>query len=92
MLERVEVNPGPTNKGKRFVATFSNGKRVFFGQAGGETYIDHKDKKRRESYRARHKHDRIHEPMTPGALSWHLLWGEHTTLAANIKAYRRAAA
>jgi hypothetical protein len=44
-----------TRAGKRFMATYANGKVVHFGQAGGQTYIDHGDKAKREAYLARHK-------------------------------------
>ena len=64
---------------KKFVATFLNKntnriKRVHFGAHGYEDYTIHKDKKRREKYINRHKNDRIYDPITPGALSYHILW------------------
>jgi len=43
-----------TRAGKRFMATFANGKVVHFGSAGGRTYIDHGDEAKRRAYIARH--------------------------------------
>ena len=77
-----------SDKNKKFVAIFKN-KRVHFGAAGYSDYTIHKDKKRRELYRNRHRKDRINEPQTPGALSWWILWGESTNMQTNIRSYRK---
>ena len=42
-------------KNKRFVAVFSDGTHTDFGLKGGQTYIDHGDKKKRTAYLARHR-------------------------------------
>ena len=80
-------------KNKRLVAIFSNGKKekkVNFGLKGGSTYLDHKDKKKRSAYRARHKVDlNTKDPMRAGYLSYYLLWGDSTSLAVNIKDYKK---
>jgi len=76
--------------GKRYVATFSNGLRVHFGSAGGQTYIDHGDADKREAYLARHGANRTenwYNPRTAGALSRWLLWGPHKSLEANHRAF-----
>ena len=71
-------------KTKRFMATYANGKVVHFGQKGGQTYIDHKDKAKREAYLARHKaKENWDDPYSAGALSRWLLWGDYTTLDKN---------
>jgi hypothetical protein len=44
-----------TRKDKRFMATFNNGKTIHFGLRGGQTFIDHGDKIKRENYINRHK-------------------------------------
>ena len=89
-LVRVE---GSDVKGKRFVAIFSDGKKekkVNFGLRGGSTYIDTGDKKKRSAYRARHKVDlRTNDPMRAGYLSYYLLWGDSTSLAVNIRDYKK---
>lgn len=65
-------------------------KEVHFGQKGGETYIDHTDKEKRENYLKRHrKNEDWNDPDTPGALSRWILWGDSTSLARNISAFRK---
>lgn len=79
-----------TRAGKRFMATYANGKVVHFGQAGGKTYIDHGDKAKREAYLTRHKkRENWNDPYSPGALSRWLLWGDTTSLDTNHNAFMR---
>jgi len=68
---------------KKWTAFFYNkandkAKTVHFGQAGAEDYTIHGDATRAERYRARHKKDLIPAEtkggMTPGALSYYVLW------------------
>ena len=84
---------GSSAKNKRFTAIFSNGKKekkVNFGLKGGSTYLDNKDKKKRAAFRARHKVDlKTNDPMRAGYLSYYLLWGDSTSLAVNIKDYKK---
>ena len=78
------------NEGKRFQATFSDGKKTKFGSVGGSTYIDHKDKEKRRNYIARHKNDlNTNNPQRAGYLSLMLLWGSKTNLKDAIKDYNR---
>lgn len=80
-------------KGKRFTAIFSDGKKekkVNFGLSGGSTYLDHKDKKKRAAYRARHEVDlKTNDPLRAGYLSYWLLWGDSTSLSMNIREYKK---
>lgn len=91
-MKLIRVEPSSA-KNKRFTAIFSNGKKekkVNFGLRGGSTYIDHKDKKKRSAYRARHKVDlKTNDPMRAGYLSMFLLWGDSTSLQVNIKDYKK---
>eukprot|EP00965_Chrysotila_dentata_P040966 1357777-Pleurochrysis_carterae.AAC.2 len=80
--------------GKKYTATFllSSGreKRVHFGAQGYSDYLLHRDKERRARYRARHR--TVFENasiISPAALSWHILWGESTSLRENIQNYKR---
>lgn len=74
-----------TRAGKRFMATFSNGKVVHFGSAVGRTYIDHGDKALRSAYLARHSkaNENWNDPYSAGALSRWLLWGDSPSLDIN---------
>ena len=66
-------------KGKRFKATYANGKVVHFGLAGGKTYIDEGDKAKRELYLKRHRaRENWEDPFSAGSLSRYLLWGDST--------------
>jgi hypothetical protein len=79
-----------TRAGKRFMATYANGKVVHFGQAGGQTYIDHGDKAKREAYLARHKkRENWSDPFSAGALSRYLLWGDSTNMETNHQAFMK---
>jgi len=78
------------NKDKRFQAIFSDGKTTKFGQIGGSTYIDHKDKDKRRAYIARHKQDlKTNDPQRAGYTSLFLLWGDETNMKDAIKNYNR---
>jgi hypothetical protein len=83
-------------KNKKFKATFSHikdGKFQIikssqFGDSRYKDYTQHKDKKRREQYRARHKKDLSKGTyMSPGFLSYYLLWGDSSSLNTNINSY-----
>ena len=86
---------------KKYMATFcmcegetkccdKERKRVHFGQKESSTYIDHKDDKKRAAYIARHKvRENFNDPLTSGALSFHLLWGKTTSLRENIALFKK---
>ena len=85
------VKPYTGSAEKRYTATFKDGKIVHFGQRGGSTYIDHKDKDKRAAYIARHSKngEDWSNPKTAGALSRYLLWGDSTSLRTNIASFKR---
>jgi hypothetical protein len=91
-MKLIRVEPSEA-KNKRFVAIFSDGKKekkVNFGLKGGKTYLDHRNKKVRSAYRARHEVDlKTKDPMRAGYLSYYLLWGDSTSLAVNINNYKK---
>jgi len=75
-------------------------KAVSFGSKGMRDYIlmndknskfYEPDKEKREkvkaAYRARHAKDKIDQPLTPGSLSWHVLW-DLPTFAGSIKKFK----
>lgn len=86
-LVRVVKSPLAT---KKYRAEFDNGKHTDFGAAGMSDYTQHHDKARRERYRTRHRKDlETADPTRAGFLSWYVLWGDSTSLTANIADYRR---
>lgn len=86
---------------KRFQALFcmcdkldaccgKNYKLVHFGQKGGQTYIDHGDKDKKEAYIARHKpNEDWSDPTAAGTLAKYILWGSSTNMRNNIKMYKK---
>jgi hypothetical protein len=79
-----------TRKDKRYMAIFRNGKIVHFGLKDGSTYIDNKDKNKRDAYIARHQvRENFNDPYSAGALSRWLLWGDYATLDKNHIAFMK---
>ena len=64
-------------------------KKVHFGDNRYEDYTMHKDKKRRENYRTRHASGKTADADTANALSFHILWGDSTSLQENIKNFKK---
>lgn len=68
-------------------------KTVNFGGRGFRDYttISEADeaKKARAAYRSRHRNDKINDPLSPGALSWWLLWGDYDNMNQNLSAFKR---
>ena len=73
-------------KDKRFMAIIK-GKKYHFGLKNGSTYIDHKDKTKRENYIKRHSIREDWSKINAGSLSRYLLWGHSTSLEKNINDY-----
>ena len=78
---------------KRFAIRIREGdkKRTFhFGLDGGETYIDHQDKKKRSAYLARHLGNKTENKLinnlipSPSLFSASLLWGKNEDLLDNL--------
>jgi len=66
----------PGDKHKFIVRSFYNGieKTIRFGARGYEDYTQHKDKKRRKSFRARHRCDEVTDKNTARYWSCEYLW------------------
>lgn len=84
-----------TAKNKKWKAIFydDQGKKLRTSQFGDNRYQDytqHKDKERRKRYLERHKKDLSKgNYMSPGHLSYYLLWGRSVALDDNIKQYKK---
>ena len=79
-----------TRKDKRYQAVFNNGKIIHFGLRGGNTYIDHGNKIKRENYIKRHAvNEDFSNPYSASALSRFLLWGDYKTLDENHQAFMK---
>jgi hypothetical protein len=77
-------------KTKRFRIEFSQPKKIIhFGQRGGNTYIDHKDNRKRENYLKRHMVNEDWSEVNAGSLSAFLLWGPSSDLRTNLTSFLR---
>lgn len=84
VLYFVSLKKSP-RKDKKFMITFlmnNKQKIVHFGASGYMDYTLFKDletaNRRKKAYLNRHKKDRIYDPITPGALSYWILWNKRT--------------
>jgi hypothetical protein len=90
----VSIQESPL-KNKRFRVTMDDGKTYDFGLKWGETYIDHKDKKKRLNYWARHcandSERRLIDNLvpSPALFSAYLLWGDTPDIQQNIRSLNR---
>ena len=79
--------------GKKMKATFKDTetgrtKTTHFGQATADDYTKTHDKEQRARYRQRHAKDLKGDPTKAGYLSMYILWGNSTSIRANISAYK----
>jgi hypothetical protein len=81
------------SKNKRLKAILKNmhvKKTIHFGAKDGQTYIDHKDKTKRENYIKRHKAlNEDWSSVNAGSLSRYILWGDNTDINRNINDYKK---
>ena len=86
-MKFVSLSPS-TSEGKKYKIVFSDPpKTIHFGSKGSSTYLDHKDKAKREAYIARHRVNEDWSKINAGSLSKFLLWGESTSLSTNLASY-----
>lgn len=81
-------------QGKKYTLVFFDADRkkvktIQFGQAGAEDYTKTADNEQRDRYRNRHNNSRENHnvPDTAASASWHILWGDSTSVSANYNAY-----
>ena len=90
---KVVIIKSPQEK-KRFQAIFTreNGKKkkVNFGSKGASTFIDGANQKVKDAYIARHRvRENWNDPISPGALSRWIIWGDSNNVNKNIVAFRK---
>jgi len=89
-MKLVSVKPADDGVHK-YEAKFENGrsKTTKFGASGMDDYTKTKDKEQRARYLQRHsRNENWSDPTSAGSLSKHLLWGESTSMMANLRAFR----
>ena len=79
---------------KKMMAIFEqeNGRKktTHFGAKGMDDYTKTHDKEQRERYRTRHAKDlETGDPTRAGLLSYYILWGDSTSMKANIASYKK---
>lgn len=93
MVKLVRVVPS-SNRLKKYDAIFDNGKVVSFGarHENGVPYDDYLNtgnRQKRDAYIARHRvTENWNDPLTAGALSRYLLWGESRSLSKNLQSFK----
>jgi len=91
-MKLVSITDSP-KADKKLMAVFDNDgrkKTVHFGQATAPDYTLTKSKEQRDRYLTRHaKRENWNDPMTAGALSRWVLWGNSTSRATNIAEYKK---
>jgi hypothetical protein len=81
--------------GKKLKAVFKDEKTgrtktTHFGASGMDDYTKTKDVEQRARYRKRHAKDlQTGDATRAGFLSYYILWGDSTSIAANISSYKR---
>lgn len=66
-------------KTKKWRAIFKDGKHTDFGDPNYQDFTQHRDEKRREMYKQRHKKDlETGDPRRAGFLSYYILWSKPT--------------
>jgi len=85
-ISNITLTPSTRQNKKWRVSFVLNNKpyNVDFGDNRYEDYTTHKDKARRESYRARHNNRHIKDVLSPAFWSWYLLWGPYTDIKKNL--------
>jgi len=78
----------------KYVATFETDsgrtRKTGFGAVGMDDYTLTHDTEQRSRYRDRHRKDlETGDPSRAGFLSYYILWGDSTSVRANIAAYKK---
>ena len=92
-MPRIKIVPS-TAKGKKWTALIKyNDDQTkpivkHFGAKGYDDYTIGATDQQRKNYRSRHQKEANQKFDTPGALSYHILWGDSKSRAKNISAYK----
>jgi hypothetical protein len=62
-------------KGDKYICSFGAiGYPQYKDRIGHYSHLDTNDPVRRKAYRDRHRGDNLNDPLSPGSMSWRLLW------------------
>ena len=92
-MKLLSVSPS-SKPDKKFMASFETDtgrkKITHFGAKGMDDYTKTHDKDQRARYRTRHAKDlTTGDPSRAGFLSYYILWGESTSIPANISSFKK---
>ena len=77
-----------TRKTKKFMAVFSDGRIIHFGQKGSSVFYDHKDENKKMNYIKRHRVNEDWSKIGPASLSRYILWNKKS-LSESIKDFKK---
>jgi len=91
-IKIIELKPSKKENKRYKITIEDNGeqKAYDFGLKGGSTYVDHKDKAKREAYRKRHYANKKEKELidnllpSPALFSYYLLWGDKADISNNL--------
>ena len=75
----------------KMIIEYSEGQRlktIHFGQKGADDYTKGATNQQRTNYRSRHNKEKNQKFDTPGALSYHILWGDSKSRIKNIASFK----
>ena len=74
MLTKIVKSHLPSKKWDAVFLIDGKQRIIPFGQNGAQDLTIHKNESRAVSYRKRHAKDNLNNPLSPGALSYYILW------------------
>lgn len=89
LISITKANDGIHKYAAKFETDTGRNKTTKFGALGMDDYTITHDSEQRNRYRTRHAKDlTTGDPSRAGFLSYHILWGDSTSIHKNISAYK----
>ena len=89
-LVRIEKLHNDTHKYRAIFDNEGRSKTTKFGATGYDDYTRGATKEQRDAYRTRHAKDlKTGDPTKAGYLSYHILWGDSTSIITNTGIYKK---
>jgi hypothetical protein len=89
LISNTKISDGKHKYAAEFETDSGRRKTTKYGFSGMDDYTLTHSKDQRDRYRSRHSKDlQTHDPTRAGYLSYYVLWGPSTSVAANLAAYR----
>jgi hypothetical protein len=89
LISITKADDGIHKYAAKFETDTGRNKTTKFGALGMDDYTITHDSEQRNRYRTRHAKDlTTGDPSRAGFLSYHILWGDSTSIHKNISAYK----